>query len=50
MLFGEWFKNLFSNNRENDERIEQLIKESKVKAAELAVFEEETVRLKVELE
>ncbi len=47
MLFKEWFKKNFSNNRANNERIEQLIKESKVKAAELAVCEEaEAISLK----
>ena len=47
MLLSEWFKKNFSNNRENDGRIEQLIKESKVRAAELAVCEEaEAISLK----
>ncbi len=45
----QWLERIFSNKK-RDERIERLIKETKVRAAELAVFKEaEVIRLKARL-
>lgn len=44
-----WLKKIFFNYKRN-ERVERLIKESRVRAAELAVFKEtEVIRLKARL-
>ena len=49
MIF-KWFKKIFFNNKKKDESIERVIKELKIRAAELAVFREtEAIRLKARL-
>ena len=49
MIF-KLFKKIFFNNKSRDKSTEQLIKELKVRAAELAVFKEaESKRLKFRL-
>jgi hypothetical protein len=50
IIIIKWFKKIFFNNKKKDESIERVIKELKIRTAELAVFKEaEAIRLKARL-